>query len=142
VEVWGNCVGILALHSNGAAPWDLPAGNYQITDNHVWANDKACPASQGPPLSGIGIALVGVHDTRVTNNEVSINRPSGPSPVSGGIVMLSPPEQPGVIPKNNTIRDNMLHNNSPFDLFSDGSGTGNRFLDNECATSQPPGLCG
>jgi Right handed beta helix region len=140
-QVWGNCVGILALHSNGAAPWDLPAGNYTITGNHVWANDKACPGGGGPALSGIGIALAGVHDTLVKDNGVSINHPSGPSLVSGGIVLLSPPNQPGVIVKNNTIRNNVLHNNSPFDLFSDGTGSGNKFIANSCSTSHPTGLC-
>ena len=142
-DVWGNCVGILALHSGkGAAPWDLPAGNYRITDNAVRANDKACPPSGGPALSGIGIALAGVHDAVVTDNDVFNNIPTGPSLASGGIVMVSTTKMGGANPTHNTITDNELHNNKPFDLFWDGTGTGNRFLDNECVTTSPTNLGG
>jgi nitrous oxidase accessory protein NosD len=142
-KVWGNCVGILALHSGkGAAPWDLPAGDYRIADNSVWANDKACPSSGGPATSGIGIALAGVHDTRVVDNDVFRNMPSGPSVASGGIVVISTVKAGGADPMNNTVRDNELHRNTPVDLFYDGSGSGNRFLDNECTTTSPANLGG
>src|SRR5262249_14919391 len=53
-KAWGNCIGILALDTGEPTA----AGNYKIVDNNVFANDKACPASdEGPALSGIGIAL-------------------------------------------------------------------------------------
>jgi hypothetical protein len=42
---------------------------------------------------------------------------------------------------NNTISDNELRNNSPADIVWDGAGTGNKFRDNDCRTSIPPGLC-
>jgi nitrous oxidase accessory protein NosD len=143
-QVWGNCVGILALNSGGgAAPWDLPAGNYRIIDNASWANDKGCPPGNGPALSGIGIALAGVHDVLVADNTVLNNNPGkNPSIVSGGIVLVSTANQGGANPTNNTVRDNTVRHNTPFDLFSDGTGSGNRFSDNECRTSQPAGLCG
>jgi hypothetical protein len=75
-HVWDNCVGILALNSGGGAPGDLPAGKYRIAGNTVTDNDRACPASNGPPTSGIGIALAGVHNSLVTGNRVTETTPA------------------------------------------------------------------
>jgi hypothetical protein len=41
----------------------------------------------------------------------------------------------------NTIVDNTVKDNHPFDLVYDKLGTGNRFRHNEGNTSNPPGLC-
>ncbi len=142
-QVWGNCVGILALNSGNGAPGDLPAGNYRIADNTSWANDKLCPSSPGssqPPLSGIGIALAGVHDTLVADNTVRDNKPSGTSAFSGGIVIVSTMRGGGADPMNNTVRDNDLSNNKPVDIFWDGTGTGNKVRGNDCETAQPANL--
>ena len=139
-HVWGNCVGILALNSGHGAPGDLPAGNYTITGNSVWGNDRACPASNGPALSGIGIALAGVHTSVVSGNWVTNNHAGGPSLVSGGIVVLSTKFTGGADPTNNTVRDNYLDHNKPADIVWDGTGTGNKIRDNNCDTSLPPHL--
>ena len=65
-KVWANCIGILALNTTGGGTPAADVGNYTITDNLVWANNKACPASEGgPALSGIGVALASVKDTVV-----------------------------------------------------------------------------
>lgn len=144
-QVWDNCVGILALNSGHGAPGDLPAGDYRIANNTVWDNDTACPASSEhaqPPLSGLGIALAGVHDTLVTGNTVRDNKPGGPTAFSGGIAIVSDKQSGGADPTNNTVRDNDLHNNKVVDIFWDGTGSGNRIRDNDCATTQPPHLVG
>jgi nitrous oxidase accessory protein NosD len=138
-QAWGNCVGILALNTGSGA---VPAGNYRIIDNAVWANDKACPATPDgqPPLSGLGIALAGVHDTLVADNTVRDNKPGGPTAFSGGIVIVSTKAEGGANPTNNTVRNNELHNNKVADIFWDGTGSGNRVRHNECATAQPSNL--
>ena len=134
---WGNCVGILALNSGSGAPGDRPAGNYRITDNQVWANNMACPASGGPPTSGIGIALAGVHDTLVFDNTVNGNASTSPSVAHGGIVIISTLFAGGANPTRNTVVDNSAHGNKPADIFWDGSGFGNKVVDNECSTAIP-----
>jgi parallel beta-helix repeat protein len=140
-KVWGNCVGILALNSGNGAPGDLPAGNYRIVDNTAWANDKACPSSGGPPLSGIGIALAGVHDTLVADNEVRNNKPGGPSKFSGGIVIASTKKPTGgADPTNNTVRHNESEHNQPADIVWDGTGTGNTISHNDCNKAVPGNL--
>jgi hypothetical protein len=135
----GNCIGILALNTGGGA---IAAGNFRIRDNEVTENDKACLAAEGPPTSGLGIALAGTRDVRVEDNRVLRNQPTRPSPLgSGGIAVVSTKGMGGADPINNTVTDNTALNNQPFDLLYDGSGSGNRFFDNHCQTSQPPGLC-
>jgi hypothetical protein len=134
-----NCVGILALNTGMGA---IAAGNYRLRNNSVTENNKACPPSEGPPTSGLGIVLAGTHDVRVEENRALRNQPTGPSPLgSGGIAVISTKGMGGADPVNNTVVDNTALNNKPFDILYDGTGTGNRFVENRCQTSQPPGLC-
>ncbi len=136
---WGNCVGILALNSGHGATGATGAGQHTIEDNTVTANDQACPGTEGPPTSGIGIALAGVVGTKVSDNKVTNNKPSGPSLASGGIVIVSGSQ--GASPaSNNTVTDNELDGNRPSDLFWDQTGTGNMVDDNDCDTAIPGNL--
>jgi hypothetical protein len=137
---WGNCVGILALNSGSGAPGDKPAGNYRISDNQVWANNKVCPPSDGPPTSGIGIALAGVHNTLVADNTVNRNASTAPSIAKGGIVIISTLSLGGANPTDNTVRDNSAHANKAADIFWDGTGLGNKVRHNDCATAIPGNL--
>lgn len=135
---WGNCVGILALNTGQGGTGPTGAGLHTIENNTVTANDQACPGSHdGPPTSGIGIALVGVLGTKVIDNDVSGNKPSGPSLASGGVVLVSGATSP---PNNNLIKDNSLENNKPQDIFWDQTGTGNRVSGNDCDTAVPGNL--
>lgn len=138
-QVWGNCVGIMALNSGAPAP-DLPAAHYTIVDNAAWANDKACPADEGPPLSGVGIGLFGVQSSQVRDNDVNHNVASGPSIASGGIVLFSTAFLGGADAQHNTIRNNELARNTPADIFWDGAGMGNRVIHNECSVAIPGNL--
>lgn len=139
--VWGNCIGILALNSGGEEPGDLPAGDYRIVHNTSFANDRACPASEdGPPLSGIGIALAGVHDTVAANNAVPDNAPGGDTLVSGGIVIASTADTGGADPIDNVVRHNKLRGNDPADIVWDGTGSGNQVTHNHCEMAIPPDL--
>ena len=127
-RVWGNCIGIFALDSGEGAPGDLPAGDYRITDNAAWGNNKACPAGEHPPFSGVGIGLFGVHDSLVRNKTVIANQPSGASVGSSGIVLASTKVSGGADPSNNSIHDNDLSDNQPADIASDRTGHGNKIL--------------
>jgi hypothetical protein len=100
----------------------------------------ACPASGGPPTSGIGIALAGVHDTLVLHNKVNANASANPSIAKGGIVILSTKSSKGADPTYNTVLDNTAHGNKPSDIFWDGTGSGNKVRHNHCATSIPATL--
>jgi len=134
-RVTGNCLGILFLAD---APG--PDGAFRVEHNLINDNSKACPASEeGPPISGIGVAILGAHDVSLRHNEINDNVASGPSEVSGGVVVAS--GDGGTAPVDNVIRRNEIRDNNP-DLVWDGTGTGNVFAKNECQTSLPPDLCG
>jgi hypothetical protein len=86
-------------------------------------------------------------------NAVTANRPSGtPTTIdgvalAGGVVVVSTasiqvfPGINGGDAANNTVASNTVAGNQPFDLAYDGQGTGNRFTNNTCHTSTPPGQC-
>jgi len=103
-------------------------------------------------LDGVGVLLAGGRHIVIRDNSVRDNHPTGPIDpkrvgFAGGIVLvsseqLSPfPGLTGSKPFDNTIADNSLRGNQPFDLAYDKSGSGNRFVSNECRTSMPAGLC-
>ncbi len=134
---WGNCVGILALNTGQGGTGATGAGFHTIQNNTVTANDQACPSSEGPPTSGIGIALVGVLGTKVIGNDVTANQPSGPSLASGGVVIVSGATSPS---SNNLVKGNTIENNQPQDVFWDQMGTGNTVVHNDCETAVPNNL--
>jgi hypothetical protein len=77
----------------------------------------------------------------VTGNQISGNVPSGPTPVSGGVVVSTDPFDIGTTkPMNNSVTGNLFGHNKP-DIYWDKSGSGNRFVGNLCNTSVPTRLC-
>jgi nitrous oxidase accessory protein NosD len=92
-------------------------------------------------FSGIGIALFSTKDMEVTGNHLSGNIPSGPTPVSGGVVVaVNPYDDTAPKPTNNSVIGNHFGRNKP-DIFWDKSGTGNSFVGNLCNKSVPSSLC-
>jgi parallel beta-helix repeat protein len=118
-------------------------GGFEVKGNTVENNTQSCRAAQfDRAFSGIGIALLGARGMEVTGNQVSGNIPSGPTPVSGGVVVAKNPFSFGGAqePKNNSITGNTFGPNKP-DIFWDKSGSGNRFVGNACNKSVPARLC-
>jgi parallel beta-helix repeat protein len=136
-ESFGNCIGIIML----ATQAQVPVQDWTVKGNRVHDNTRACPASEdGPPASGIGIALAGASHSTVSGNVVTGNRPTGPTLAAGGIAVFSTAGLGGADPVADVVKGNELRSNDP-DLSYDGSGTGNTFLHNTCHTSTPGGLC-
>jgi len=133
----GNCVGIMAMDTGAPGR----AGIVEIRQNRVFHNQKACPAGEGPALSGIGIMLFGTAQASVWGNHVTKNAPTGPSFVTGGIVVHSAGVIAGADPTDNVVTRNVVHDNLSRDLKYDGTGSGNTFTSNDCGTSHPAGLC-
>lgn len=132
-DIRNNCVGILVL---GDAPG--PAGNVVARHNTILANNQACPASdEGPPLSGIGVALASAHDVMLQDNLIQGNVPTGPTEFSGGVVVGGggPGSTP---PTDNLVSHNVITRNST-DIVDDGSGSGNVYRYNVCGAN--PGAC-
>lgn len=128
-----NCAGILVLAD---APG--PARRWTISRNEAVRNNAACEGEEGPPFSGLGIALIGAERTVAKRNDTHNNRPTGPTFASGGIVISSGPN--GTTPKGDVLRSNKAFHNAPADISWDESGSVT-FKDNHCDTSDPSGLC-
>jgi hypothetical protein len=131
-DIHGNCVGVLVL---GGAPG--PAGKFTIAANAIRDNTNTCPADEGPPTSGIGVALASSTGNRVVGNVITGNVAAGPTAASGGVVVLN---LLGIEPTDNVVSGNVILHNDP-DLLWDGTGSGNKFAANRCETSNPAGLC-
>jgi parallel beta-helix repeat protein len=133
-NVHDNCAGMFF-----EAP--SPVGDFEVKGNTVEDNTRSCRGVLGRNFSGIGIALLGARDMEVTVNHLSGNVPSGPTRVSGGVVVATEPYFGGTTkPKNNTVSANHFGRNKP-DIYWDKSGTGNVFRANYCDTSVPGSLC-
>jgi nitrous oxidase accessory protein NosD len=133
-QVHNNCVGMFILAD---APG--PAGVFDVRGNKVVNNTRACPAFEdAPPLSGVGIALLGARGMEIKSNHIIHNVPSGPTGFSGGVVVVS--GFGGTPPTNNTVSGNTILRNKP-DIVWDKSGSGNRLKPNDCKTSKPARLC-
>jgi parallel beta-helix repeat protein len=135
--IYDNCAGMFFE----AFP-SQPVGDFEVKANTVKNNTRSCRAAQfDRNFSGIGIALLGARDMEVTANHLSGNVPSGPTPVSGGVVVSTDPFFGETIkPTNNSVVGNHFGRNKP-DIFWDESGSGNSFLGNLCDTSVPSSLC-
>jgi parallel beta-helix repeat protein len=133
-----NCAGMM-IESFG---FDEPVVGLEVKGNTVENNTRSCRAAQlDRNFSGIGIALFSTKDMEVTGNHLSGNIPSGPTPVSGGVVVaVNPYDDTAPKPTNNSVIGNHFGRNKP-DIFWDKSGSGNRFVANLCDTSVPSSLC-
>jgi hypothetical protein len=133
-QVHNNCLGMLFLADEPG-----PAGVFDVRGNEVMDNTRACPSFEGaPPLSGIGIALLGARGMEIKHNHIVHNVPSGPTGFSGGVVVTKGFK--GTPPTNNTVTGNTILRNKP-DIVWDKSGSGNRLKPNDCKTSKPARLC-
>ena len=138
-EVHNNCAGVWFTSDFEPGP---PSGNFAVKGNTVKDNTRSCRGGEfDRNFSGIGIALNGASGMEVTGNHLSGNVPSGPTVVSGGIVVGVDPLFGGTTkPTNNSVIGNHFGRNKP-DIFWDKSGSGNSFVGNLCDTSVPSSLC-
>ena len=82
-----------------------PVGDFEVKGNTVENNTRSCRGAQfDRNFSGIGIALLGASGMEVTANHLSGNVPSGPTPVSGGVVVSTDPFFGGTIEAQEQLR--------------------------------------
>jgi hypothetical protein len=136
-QAFRNCSGIGLV--NTGAP--IGAKGWLVLNNRVHHNNEVCEGGGGsPPISGIGIWLLGGRNNDIAHNRLWENTGGGPSIASGGIVLQNSAPLGGAPAAHNEVRSNQAFRNAP-DIFWDGDGAGNEFRKNQCTTSEPPGLC-
>jgi hypothetical protein len=136
-DVHDNCAGI------GVAALGDPTGNVSVQRNQVTSNNRLCPEVpfQAPPFGGIGIILIGAQNTTVERNVVRNNRTQAGSAFPGGGIVMLDAIFGGDPPTGNSIRQNRLSGNTPFDIYGDGSGASNTVSGNSCHTTNLTGAC-
>lgn len=76
----GNAGGIAVTDT----PAGEPVGDLRINGNAIVDNDGYFPGDRGaPPVSGIGIAILGADDVRISGNLLRDNAPSADAPLGG-----------------------------------------------------------
>jgi hypothetical protein len=120
-----------AHNSGGIAAVDTPAGEQvgalTVTGNTITGNDGYFPGDgSAPPVSGVGIALVGITDSNVSGNRIADNVPSAAAPFGGfGIGLFDATGiTGGAVANGNHITGNSI-SGSPLDLLDASSGTDN-----------------
>ena len=105
----------------------------KIRRNHIGGTNPNCGPGKG---TAVGILLFGAVNTDVRGNHIEGQTvPGGAAGVAVVDVSASGPFASG-----NVVTHNVLHNND-LDLFVSSVGIGNVLKRNECATSDPHGLC-
>ena len=150
--VHDSCSGLVFLNTGTTTG----VHNWRVSNNIVSHNDAFCSAEEAQlpfSLTGVGILIGGADHIVVSANRVLSNQAGGePSlvnnvPLAGGIVVVSTanvsvfPGFYGGVAEHNTLANNAVLDNHPFDLVRDRAGTGNHFVSNRCETSLPAGLC-
>src|SRR5215212_3571825 len=134
-----NCAGMFFE----ADQFDEHVVGFEVRGNTVEDNTRSCRAGKfDRNVSGVGIALLGAASgMELTANHLSGNVPSGPTRISGGVVLSTDPySSRAPKPMNNSVIGNHFGHNKP-DIYWDKSGSGNSFLGNLCNTSVPSSLC-
>ena len=117
-----------------------------MRDNVISQNNRLCPRNQSgqgnPQFESIGVLVAGSRKIDVRNNTITGHSPKDPVDLPpGGVVVIDTTAQGGAKPADVTVAGNVLRNNTPADLFSDGTGANIVFSHNTCKASQPAGAC-
>ncbi len=139
-NVYDNCAGIV-FADTGEDP--VPVEHWDAAHNSILHNNGVCTGEEEgpPPMSGVGILLLGGQHINLHDNTV-LGNAGATFPFSGGIVVLDSSGIGGSAPEHDHVNHNTAHDNVPFDVFWDGSGSHNSFKGNDCTTSLPSWICG
>jgi parallel beta-helix repeat protein len=138
--IYGNCAGVLVVDTGAPGA----SGDVSIALNNIYSNNRSCPgeAGEAPPMGGLGVVLAGAQHTTVAVNVIRANvQQPGSGLPGGGVNLIDSTGFGGTAPTNNSVNRNLLSANSPNDLLTDGTGSGNTFTNNSCTTSTPAGNC-
>ncbi|MGW5050518.1 right-handed parallel beta-helix repeat-containing protein [Actinokineospora sp. NPDC004072] len=129
VRAHGNAAGILMLHQTypgepEGGVTDCLVADCDLTGNNLAAggDDPQAPGAAGPPMSGVGLAMIGVQRVAVVGNRITGNHPGGPSVMPAALVVASSADWGGSASADNTIEWNTVTGNSPMDALVDPDG--------------------
>ncbi|MFI6708702.1 nitrous oxide reductase family maturation protein NosD [Nonomuraea sp. NPDC050478] len=142
----GNAIGVLLLNQVYEGEPEGGVRDCLVAGNDLYGNDLAAGVepdglgAAGPPISGVGLALIGTHRVSVVDNHIHDNHPSGESVMGAGFVMGSSKEWGGDDALDNHMLWNRITGNSPLD-FQLGTDLARQvFAGNVADKGEPPGL--
>ncbi|MFD1149154.1 right-handed parallel beta-helix repeat-containing protein [Saccharothrix hoggarensis] len=145
----GNAAGMLLL--NQVYPGEPEGGvrDCLVADNDVHDNtlaaggdDPEALGAAGPPISGVGIALIGTERVSLVNNRVHGNQPGGFSLMPAAVVIDSSAEWGGSDAVDNSLEWNTITGNSPLDVRISVDVTRQRLANNVVGVSEPDSVSG
>jgi parallel beta-helix repeat protein len=139
------------LHNNCSGLGFFDAGRqgptkaWVVSGNTVEHNNQQCPGlpEGDPAISGNGIVILGGQHIVLERNVVRSNQraPGASTSFSGGVVIMTIPDVVPTAPIDDVVVANTIRNNLPADVVYDETGSGVRFVANDCVKSEPNGLC-
>ncbi|MFG1709976.1 nitrous oxide reductase family maturation protein NosD [Nonomuraea sp. M3C6] len=119
----GNAIGMMLLNQVYDGEPDGGVTDCLIAGNDLHGNGLASGAepdglgAAGPPISGVGLALIGTHRVVVVDNHIHDNHPSGESVMGAAFVMSSSQGWGGDDALDNHVSWNRVHGNTPLDYL-------------------------
>lgn len=144
----GNAAGILAVNQTYEGEPEGGVTDCLIAGNDLYGNGLASGGTPGglgeagPPISGVGLALIGGQRVAVVGNHVHDNHPSGPSVMGSAFVVASSKEWGGDDAFGNHVLWNRVIGNTPFDFQIGGDPEAHTFEANLAGAGEPPHLAG
>ncbi|MEU4575390.1 right-handed parallel beta-helix repeat-containing protein [Nonomuraea sp. NPDC023979] len=117
----GNAIGILLLNQVYEGEPEGGVRDCLVSGNDLYGNVLAAGAepdglgAAGPPISGVGLALIGAHRVTVVDNRIHDNHPSGESVMGAGLVLGSSKDFGGDDVDDCHLLWNRVTGNSPLD---------------------------
>ncbi|MEV0199990.1 right-handed parallel beta-helix repeat-containing protein [Nonomuraea sp. NPDC050691] len=118
----GNAIGMLLLNQVYEGEPEGGVRDCLVAGNDLHGNSLAAGAepdglgAAGPPISGVGLALIGTHRVAVVDNHIHDNHPSGESVMGAGFVIGSSKDWGGDDALDNHILWNRITGNTPLDF--------------------------
>ncbi|MDA0636989.1 right-handed parallel beta-helix repeat-containing protein [Nonomuraea sp. MCN248] len=142
----GNAIGMLLLNQVYEGEPEGGVRDCLVIGNDLRANGLAAGAepgglgAAGPPISGVGLALIGTHRVSVVDNRIHDNHPSGESVMGAAFVIGSSKEWGGDDALDNHVLWNRITGNSPLDFQLGADLTRQVCAGNVADKGDPPGL--
>lgn len=140
----GNAIGMMLLNQvyegepEGGVTDCLVAGN-DFHDNGLASGAEPDGlGAAGPPISGVGLALIGTHRVSIVDNHIHDNHPGGASVMGAAFVISSSSGWGGDHALDNHVLWNRVHGNTPLDYQFDADLERQTFAGNTADKGDPP----
>ncbi|KAB8190944.1 nitrous oxidase accessory protein [Nonomuraea phyllanthi] len=140
----GNAIGMMLLNQvyegepEGGVTDCLVAANDFYDNGLVAGVEPDGLGAAGPPISGVGLALIGTHRVSVVDNHIHDNHPGGESVMGAALVISSSSGWGGDHALDNHVLWNRVYGNTPLDYQFDADLDRQTLAANTADKGDPP----